>query len=102
MIRHIVLFSLKNTVTDKELDDLTCDLAGLKDKISGILNFYPGKNSSPEGLGKNYGYGFTMDFQSAEARDKYLPHPDHQLVVKKIMTMLEDGLNSIIAFDYEI
>ncbi len=102
MVRHIVLFAFKDSVTENDIGVLADELMGLKDKIPGIVNFNAGMNSSPEGLNKDFTFGFTMDFASPQARDEYLPHPAHQAVVEKLKLMLKDGMNGALAFDIEI
>ena len=103
MVRHIVLFEFRRDATQDEIHSLKKVLAALKIKNPGIVNFNSGHNMSPEGLNKAFTYGFTMDFQSTQTRDDYLPHPDHQYVVDThIMPLLANGQESILVFDFEI
>jgi hypothetical protein len=41
-----------------------------------------------------------MTFRDAEARDAYLPHPEHQRVVAQLLPMLEGGIEGVMTFDY--
>jgi len=34
------------------------------------------------------------------ARDAYIPHPEHQKIVDKLIPLLKNGLNSVIAVDW--
>jgi hypothetical protein len=101
MIHHLVLFRLRADATPAQIDDAFRQLAGLKDKIPGILSFSGGAYSSPEGLHKGYTHGFAMTFTDAAARDAYLPHPEHEVVKKVVFALLDGGLDGVVAFDFE-
>ncbi|MGO7624261.1 Dabb family protein, partial [Rhizobium ruizarguesonis] len=46
----------------------------------GIVDIKYGPNVSPEGLHGGFVDGFAVTFESAEARDSYLIHPEHVTV----------------------
>ena len=96
-IKHIVLFKFKATTTETQIEDAFQNLAGLKDLIAGLAEFIGGPYSSPEGLNQGYTHGFLMTFDSREARDAYLPHPEHERVKSQIAPLVE----SVVAFDFE-
>ncbi len=96
-IKHIVLLKFKPTTTEALIEDAFQNLAGLKGLIPGIAEFVGGPYSSPEGLNQGYTHGFVMTFDSPEARDAYLPHPEHERVKSKIAPLVE----SVVAFDFE-
>ena len=99
MVDHLVLFRFRTEVSQQQITLLFKELRGLASVIDGICDFRGGAYSSPEGLNQGFSHGFVMTFQSAAARDAYLPHPAHQQVVEKILPMLEDGVNGVVAFD---
>lgn len=101
-VMHVVLFRVRDDVTKDEIDHLFATFVELKEKnlVPGIVSFSYGPYSSPEGLNKDFNYGFNMVFESEEARDGYLPHPEHDRVKNMIVAMLHDGINSVVAFDY--
>ena len=102
MIRHIVFFHFHDGATKDEVDAIDRSLADLQGIIPGIIEFCSGENMSALGLNMKFTYGFTMDFESVQARDDYEQHPEHQAVVqKKITPLLADGLNSTLVFDFE-
>lgn len=73
MIRHSVIFKLKNNIeTDqkKAFFDAVDALAA----ISGVQNFEVLKQVSPK---NHYEYGISMEFDTAELYDYYSNHPDH-------------------------
>ena len=101
MITHIVLLKIRSDVSQEDLDRVFSDLATLKTKIDGLLSFSGGPYSSHEGLSRGFTHGFVMTFSDAEARDVYLPHPEHERVKSRILEILDGGLDGVIAFDYE-
>ncbi|MEW6305419.1 MAG: Dabb family protein, partial [Verrucomicrobiota bacterium] len=60
--------------------------------------YVSGVNNSPEGLSNGYTHGFVMTFESADARDAYLPHPEHE----KIRGLLQGVVDSVTVFDFEL
>jgi hypothetical protein len=102
MIKHIVLLKFKENCPSQDIEWCFKALAGLKDHIPEILSFNHGCYRSQEGLNQGYGHGFEMEFSDERCRDIYLDHQVHKDVAGKIIPLLEDGFNSVIAFDYEI
>lgn len=97
-IQHIVLLKFKPDVSTETIDGLFGQLEELKSLIPGITYFAGGPYSSHEGMNQDYGYGFIMTFESASARDTYLPHPEHERVKSAILPCVDE----VIAFDFEI
>ena len=97
-IQHIVLLKFKPDVSADTISELFSQLKELKQLIPGIRSFAGGPYSSEEGLNQGYTHGFSMEFESAEARDSYLPHPEHERVKAAILPCIE----SVIAFDFEL
>ena len=111
---HIVLMKFRSSVSEEEISRLFDALAALKVKIPGILEFsgvsylplphlgqqahimVQGAYSSSEGFNKGFTHAFSITFASEEARDSYIPHPEHELVKQMLIGMIED----VIGFDY--
>ena len=85
-IQHIVLFKIKPEVTTEEVTELFRLLAQLQQLIPGITYFAGGAYSSPEGLNQGYTHGFVMTFENVNARDAYLPHPEHERVKAALLS----------------
>jgi hypothetical protein len=102
MIRHIVLIRFRDDVSEEHKQDIYADLRALVGKVDGLLNAQFGPNVSPEGLSKGFRDGFVMDLRDAEARDRYLVHPDHQAAGAKLVAACEGGLEGVLPFDLEI
>lgn len=96
-VRHLVLFRFKPTVSAADAEAVVRHFAELPGQIPGITSFECGINSSPEGLAKGFTHPFLMSFESAAARDAYLPHPAHQAFVQRIGPLVDD----VLVIDYE-
>ena len=77
-MRHLVIFKFKPTATDDQINQVTKALGELENKIPGILSFEHGVNNSPENKNNGFTHVYSFTFEDAEARDFYLPHPEHQ------------------------
>jgi hypothetical protein len=100
MITHLVLLKIRADATTDEVEGVFAALAGLKDKIPGLLSFSGGAYDSPEGLNRGFTHGFSMTFSDVAARDRYLPHPEHEKVKLLVLGLLDGGLEGVVAFDY--
>jgi hypothetical protein len=76
-LRHIVIFKYKPHATDEQIRQVTDAFRALQQSIPGIRAFEHGVNNSPEGKNLGFTHVYTLTFDSAEARDAYLPHPEH-------------------------
>ncbi len=102
MIRHVVLFKLKFGVDAEFVGQVFSALTDLQTKIPGIVSISTGQDNSPEGLQRGHTHGFTVDFETAAARDAYLPHPAHQAVGSMIVGITEGGVAGITVLDWEM
>jgi len=102
MIKHIVLLKIRGDVDDATIRNVFETLGALKNSIPGVVSFDWGSYSSPEGLNKGFTHGFVMAFASVKHRDDYLVHPAHEAAKGPIIEILDDGINGVIAFDYEV
>ena len=100
MVHHLVLFRFRPDLPPDAVPALFAELRALQARIPGITGFSGGADNSREGLGKGFSHGFRMTFQDAAARDAYLPHPEHQRVVEKLLPLLEGGIEGVLTFDF--
>lgn len=91
-LRHIVLFSFKDTANPEQVGAIEQAFCALPDAIPGIIDFEWGTNVSPEGLAQGLTHCFLVTFRNEEDRDAYLPHPAHQEFVKKLKPILDKVL----------
>lgn len=94
---HIVLMKFKPQVASEQIAELWRFLAELQHLIPGITTFSGGPNTSPEALAQGYTHGFLITFESARARDAYLPHPEHL----RVKAQLSPCLDRVLVFDWE-
>jgi hypothetical protein len=101
MIRHIVLLKFRDDVPQSERDGIYDQLAQLKGHLD-IEAMSFGPNVSPEGLGRGFNGGFTMDFPNTAARNTYLADEDHRVAGGRLVSALDGGRDGLIVFDIEI
>ena len=92
-----MLLKFKPAVSQETIAGLFAQLAQLQPLIPGMTSFSGGPYTSDEGLNQGYTHGFIMTFIDVEARNHYLPHPEHQHVKTAILPAVED----VIAFDFQ-
>ncbi|MDN3688361.1 Dabb family protein [Cyclobacterium jeungdonense] len=90
LLRHVVLFSFKDSSSPEDIKKVEDAFIALEDKIPQIRDFEWGVNNSPEGLNKGLTHCFLVTFESEEDREIYLPHPDHQAFVEVLSPHMED------------
>ncbi|MGO4440243.1 Dabb family protein [Rhizobium sp. RAF56] len=102
MILHCVFLRLKAAMTPEEKQSLFQAIVALKEVIPGILDVKYGPNVSPEGLHGGFVDGFAVTFESVDARDAYLIHPEHVAVGERIVSSTDGGLAGLLVFDLNI
>ena len=98
-VRHMVVFKFKAGTTPAQVQQVTDALRALKDKIPGIVSFEHGVNNSPEKKNLGFTHAFLITFESAAARDAYLPHAEHKKFGELLgsLKVMED----VFVVDYE-
>jgi hypothetical protein len=95
MIRHSVIFILKQTVSPKEKQAFF-EAVDTLSKISGVQKFEVLKQIS---LKNKFEYGLSMEFDTIELYDFYSNHPNHLHFLQNFwLKYVEDFLE----IDYEI
>ena len=100
MIVHMVLLKIRPDAPAKKVAEAFAAVGALQQRIPGITSYSWGPYSSPEGFNKGFTHGFCMTFRDAQARDGYLPHPEHEKVKAQLLGLLAGGLDGAVAFDY--
>jgi hypothetical protein len=77
-VRHVVVFKYRSDASPEDIQRVTDAFRDLKDRIPGIVAFEHGINDSPEGRSLGFTHVYLLTFTDREARDAYLPHPEHQ------------------------
>ena len=94
MIRHIVLFKIKDEYKD-EIPQLVKNFYGMKGKIEGMLSLESGQDVLHSG--RSYDLALITVFDSRATFDAYQTHPVH-LPVKKHMHEVRE---TSVACDFE-
>lgn len=95
MINHVVLLKFKADVSDADIEDLEKSLDDLPNRIHEIHTYEFGKDvvRSP----RSYDFALVALFANVPAVERYLEHPAHRPVAKKIQQLCE----RIITVDFE-
>ena len=99
MIRHIVALRFRAETSDAAKDAVFADLAGLQQRIAGVLAFHAGPNISVEPLSRGFDDVFLFDFRDAAVRDAYLADHVHQAIGARIVARTEGGPDGVFVFD---
>ncbi len=96
VLRHVVLFSFKDTATPQQIEEIEKAFCDLPDKIQVIHDFEWGTDVSVENLSQGYTHCFLVTFLTEQDRASYLPHPAHQ----EFVTALQPHLKQALVIDY--
>ncbi|HSI70883.1 MAG TPA: Dabb family protein [Gillisia sp.] len=96
VLRHVVLFKFKDSATDADIQQIVEAFKELPHKIDGILDFEWGTDVSTEGLADGFTHCFFVTFEDEDARDAYLPHPDHEA----FGSIVGPHLDKVLVIDY--
>lgn len=95
MIEHLVLFTVRDGISENQEEELVGDLRALKEKVPGVLELTVGRNFS-ERSGE-YTHGLSARFRTRDELQTYIEHPEHRAVVKKLDELTEGR----VVVDYE-
>lgn len=96
VLRHVVLFKFKETVTEAQVAEVVEAFAALPSKIDAIKGFEWGTDVGVENKSEGFTHGFIVTFDSTEGRDAYLPHPAH----KEFGKIVGGKLDKVLVFDF--
>jgi len=102
MIRHVVLVRFRDDVPPGEVAAIMGGLAELRQHMDGMRLFAHGANVSPEGLSRGFSHVFTVDFDGAAARDRYLALPEHEAAGARLVRAAEGGLAGLTVLDFAL
>ena len=97
-VKHYGVFQFKEGITPEQIETCFAEMHGMVGKIPGLLDMIHGPYDSDEGLDDGFTHGFIMTFDSPQARDEYLPHPEHERVKDIVVPCLE----RVIVFDFNV
>ena len=95
-VRHLILCRFRPDASGEQIQVFIDHFRALSHKIPGILSFEAGANNSPEELNRGMTHACLLTFENSQARDAYLPHPEHRKFVAANIPLVEE----ILVFDY--
>ena len=95
---HYGMFQFKEGTSEEQINHCFNSMADMVGKIDGLLSVQFGAHNSDEGLDDGYTHGFVMHFESAQARDAYLPHPIHEEVKDIVIPCLD----RVVVLDFDL
>ncbi|MFQ1750796.1 Dabb family protein [Aeromonas veronii] len=98
MIRHILLIAFKPGTQPAQIDTVRNAFLAIPHQVSGVTVVEWGENDSPEGRDGGFTHSVLMTFADEAARQRYLPHPDHDALKAIFRPVLE----RIIVLDYTL
>ncbi len=96
MLKHIVLFKLKEGISEAQVEELATGLGRLPEIIEEIREFAFGRDVI--GSERSYDFGLVSLFDDLAAMERYQVHPDHQ----KVVAIVKQICASVVAVDFEI
>lgn len=102
MIKHTVLFKMKQDVSQKEIDSIYSEIQDLKNKLPGINSIVGGKCYFIEDSEEKFpvSHGFTIDFVDQSARDDFMTNSVCDKVKDHIIHSIEGGYESLFGFEF--
>ncbi|MBX7165621.1 MAG: Dabb family protein [Pirellulales bacterium] len=100
-IKHAVFMRLKSDTPPAKIEQMFAVLRGLQAQIPGIEDFSGGAGCSVEGLERGHTHAFVITFADLAARDRYLPHPAHEVAKAAIIELLDGGIDGVTVMDWE-
>ena len=96
MVKHIILWQLKDEYSDAEKADIKAGLEGLAGQIPGLVEVHVNINGLPS---SNADLMLDTTFASAEALKGYSKHPAHVAVAD---SKVRPYYKSRVCLDYEV
>ena len=78
ILRHVVIFSFKDSVTAEQVRQVEVNFGRLPDEIDEIKAFEWGKNLNTSPVGKGFTHCFVLSFESEADLQAYEVHPAHE------------------------
>lgn len=96
VLRHIVMYKFRDSVTPAQLQEVIDAFAGLPKKVDTIIGFEHGTNVSREGKSEGMTHVFVVTFKSEADLAAYLVHPAHDAYVQ----VVRDRREKVLVFDF--
>ena len=81
MIRHVVMFRLKEDATTAQVDDFLADLRSLPEIVPQVKGFSVGRDVGVNA--GNFDVAAAVDFENLEGYLAYRDNPEHQRMIRE-------------------
>lgn len=98
MLRHVVLFALREGASTADAEELVRELEGLRATVPGVRALACGRDVSGRG---SFQVGLTVDFDDRAGLAAYLAHPEHARVVAEVLPRLARPHREVVDFPLE-
>lgn len=95
MIRHIIFFKFKPSITETEIGKLEAGLGALPGKIPEIREYEMGRDIVRSE--RAFDFALVSSFDDMESVRRYREHPEHQ----KVLKLIDEICSSIRSVDFE-
>ena len=100
MIKHIVIWKLKETANGQSKDE---NAKAIKEKLEGLVGVVPGLLRAEVGFdfrgsAESADAGLYSEFESREAFEAFLTHPAH----KEVQPFVKEARSERLMLDYEV
>jgi hypothetical protein len=98
VVRHVLMFRLREGTPAEQFLSVVAAFREMARKVEGIIGLEYGTNNSLEGQNRGLTHVVTLTFANVQARDDYLPHPEHRKFADWAGHL--DLIEEILVFDY--
>ena len=92
------MVKFKASASPNQIEEVLLNFESIPTKIEGVCGIEWGENNSPEELNQGFTHCIQITFANEAGRKTYLPHPEHELLKKKFIHVLD----KIIVIDYSV
>jgi Stress responsive A/B Barrel Domain len=82
MIRHVVLFTWDEEMTDEMERQFAAELTALAPKLAGLRSYHAGPDAGV--IEGNFDFAVVADFDDAESYLAYRGNAEHQDIIKRL------------------
>lgn len=98
MIKHVVLYKFKDTISQEILNEIIEKFEHCKNSLDGIVSIDFGENCSlKKHLDHGFNYGLFMTFENVDVIKKYNELEEH----KKAQALMSEYQEDVLVFDVE-
>ncbi len=90
MLWHVVLFKLKNNISERQVNRMIMELKDLQRKIPEIQQMHVGPNLSSRGQG--HAVMALSSFASKQDLQTYSEHPEHRRVIAQFIDPIRESV----------